>query len=339
MGPDLGRRAFVTRGAAAVGGIFLGASLARGQDKTVMTVRGAVSPDELGPFLPHEHVMSSFGATDAQAAAHDRTIVFEAVAPYLAKVHALGCRTIADCTAAYFGRDPVLLKRLSERTGLNILTNTGYYGAANDRYVPQHAHEESPEQLADRWIREWGEGIGDSGIRPGFIKIGVDKPGLSEIDAKIVRAAAIAHLATGLTIAAHTGANPEAVRHQLAILKEEGVDPSAWIWVHAHDADVEDLLTAADAGGWIELDAIRPERYGAHLMRIEALVKAGHLSRILLSHDGNSYRLSGGASKPYDALFTAFVPMLNTAGFDEESVKTLTERNPARAFTVAVRLR
>jgi phosphotriesterase-related protein len=167
----------------------------------------------------------------------------------------------------------------------------------------------------------------------------VDKGTLSEIDGKIVRAAAVAHRETGLTIAAHTGANPEAVTQQLAILKEEGVDPAAWIWVHAHEAAVEDLLAAADAGAWIELDAIRPGGYGAQLMRVEALVQAGHLSQVLLSHDGNSHRLSGRAPKPYDALFTSFIPILEKAGFDRESAVTLTERNPARAFTVGVRTR
>ena len=52
------------------------------------------------------------------------------------------------------------------------------------------------------------------------------------MDAKLVRAAARAHLATGLTIAVHTGP-AEGAFEQMEILKEEGVDPSAWIWVHA----------------------------------------------------------------------------------------------------------
>ena len=216
---SLGRREFMALGTAVVGGGVRVHSRATAGETAVMTVRGAVSPALLGPFLPHEHVMSSFGATEEQAAAYDRESVYRAVSPYLTKVYGLGCRTIADCTAAYFGRDPILLKQLSEKTGLHLLTNTGYYGAANDRYVPQHAYEESPEQLADRWIGEWRDGIGETEIRPGFLKIGVDKGPLSDIDAKIVRAAAIAHLETGLTVAVHTGGNPEAVNQQLTILK------------------------------------------------------------------------------------------------------------------------
>lgn len=38
----------------------------------VITVNGPVSPDALGAFLPHEHVMSTFGATEEQVATYDR---------------------------------------------------------------------------------------------------------------------------------------------------------------------------------------------------------------------------------------------------------------------------
>ena len=55
-----------------------------------------------------------------------------------------------------------------------MITNTGYYGAAGDKYVPQHAYEETVDQLADRWTGEWEDGIEGTGIRPGFIKGGVD---------------------------------------------------------------------------------------------------------------------------------------------------------------------
>ena len=94
--------------------------------------------------------------------------------PYLKHLKSLGCQTIADCTAAYFGRQPSLLKSLSEESGIHILTNTGYYGAADDRYVPEHAFRETAGQLANRWIKEWEDGIDDTGIRPGFIKLAVD---------------------------------------------------------------------------------------------------------------------------------------------------------------------
>ena len=80
---------------------------------------------------------------------------------------------------------------MSEASGLHILSNTGYYGAAKDKHLPGFAFTESAEQLAARWTREFEQGIDGTSIKPAFMKIGVDEAPLSEVDAKLVRAAAI----------------------------------------------------------------------------------------------------------------------------------------------------
>ncbi len=120
---------------------------------------------------------------------------------------------------------------------MQIITNTGFYGAANDRYVPQVAYQKTPEKIAEIWIDEFKNGIQDTEVKPGFIKTAIDGDGLSSIDAKLVRAAAITHRETGLTIAVHTSGNVEGARKSLQILKEEKVAPEAWIWVHAQNAE------------------------------------------------------------------------------------------------------
>ncbi|MCP5116207.1 MAG: phosphotriesterase, partial [bacterium] len=224
--------------------------------------------------------------------------------------------------------------------GLKIITNTGYYGAAKDRYIPDHARRETADQLAARWVHEWRHGIDGSGIRPGFMKIGVDGGALSEIDAKLVRAAAMAHRDTGLTMAIHTGESADSVRGQLKILREEGVAPSAWIWVHAHKVeDPADLVRVAGEGGWVELDGVSaaPADIARHLELIGALRKAGHWNRVLLSHDGNSFRYGGKPMKPYDGLFTHFIPAMKKAGYDDEQIRQVTVLNPREAFQVARR--
>ena len=57
---------------------------------------------------------------------------------------------------------------------MNIITNTGYYGARKHVFIPAHAYKESAAQLAGRWAREFERGIDGSKIKPGVIKIGVD---------------------------------------------------------------------------------------------------------------------------------------------------------------------
>jgi len=51
--------------------------------------------------------------------------------------------------------------------------------------------------------------------------------------ARLARAAAIAHKATGLTIMSHTGSGPGALSNWNS--EKEGVSPEAFIWTHAHN--------------------------------------------------------------------------------------------------------
>ena len=336
--PRTNRRRFL----GALGVLAVSSTIGRGSNspapQRLVSVTGEVTAGEAGVILPHEHVMSLFGADLTEVPVYDREALLEAVVPYLRRLRRLGCGTLADCTTAYFGRAPELLREISEASGIRILTNTGYYAAANDRYVPPHAYRESEEWIARRWIAEWREGIGETGIRPGFIKTGVDDGPLSAIDGKIVRAAAITHRETGLTIASHTGDNPASAVEQLRILREEGVAAEAWIWVHAQN--VEDprlLLPALEEGAWIELDGISPENAARHFEFLEFLRERGHGGRLLLSHDGNSFRYGGHPAKPYDGLFTAFVPLLRDRGLSEGEIRGLVSDNPFRALAPRLR--
>lgn len=308
-----------------------------------MTVTGPVESGKLGRTLPHEHVMVDFAGVDGVGPErYDRSAVAERIRPYLEDLAAAGGQTLFECTPAFLGRDPVLLRRLSKATGVRIVTNTGYYGARDDQHVPGHAYSDSVDALAARWIHEWTEGIGDTGIRPGFVKIGVDPGSLSDVDEKLVRAACRAHLETGLTIASHTGPAQPAFE-QLAILAEEGVAPGAWIWVHAqNEKDGARHVEAAKRGAWVEFDGYEPEHTDEYLRRLTLMRERGLLHRVLLSHDNGWYSVGepeGGDVQPYTPLFTELVPALRREGFTDEEIHQLVVTNPASAFATGVRTR
>ena len=305
-------------------------------DMQIMTVTGPISPEEVGTFLPHEHIMSCFGMDPAENPQYPVDELLAQVLPYLEKVKDLGLRTLADCTTAYFGRDPLLLRRISEESGIYLITNTGYYGAANGRYIPEHAYTESTEQIATRWTREWQDGIGDTGIRPGFIKTAVGDGPLSEINRKLIRAAILTHLQTGLTIQTHLGNNVAAADEILDMFDAEGADPGAWIWVHAHSmTNPNPLLKAASRGAWISLDGLSLENAKRILQLMKALKITSLFGQALLSHDGDLY--CQGNLRPFDYLFTDFIPMMTRMGYKEEDIHALTVENPAIAFTVTPR--
>ncbi len=305
------------------------------------TVLGPSPASDLGLTLVHEHVLVDFvGADRVRRDRYSAEDVFRTARPFLEEARKAGVRTLVDCTPAFLGRDPLLLRRLSDATGVRILTNTGYYGAANDKYVPAHAWREDADALAARWIAEFRDGIEGTGVRPGFMKIGVDAGPLSEIDRKLIVAAARAHRATGLTIAVHTG-DGEAARGIVKVLGEERVAPSAYVWVHAHnEQDRRIQVELAAAGVWIELDGVGPRSLAAHADAVADLVRRGHLAQLLVSQDAGWYHvgeLGGGSYNGYAFLLEKLVPALRERGLTATQVETLLVTNPARAFAIGVR--
>jgi len=303
---------------------------------TVDTVAGPIAAGALGLTLAHEHVLVDFvGADRVSPARYDRDAAFRTALPHLQRIHALGCRTLVECTPAYLGRDPVLLQRLSRASTLHILTNTGYYGAANDKFLPPQAFTESADQLAARWIREAREGIDATGILPAFMKIGVDAGPLSEVDGTLVRAAARTHHATGLPIYSHTG-NGIAALAQLALLEGERVPLSAFVWVHAqNETDAAVHAQVARRGAWVAFDGVSAQSLDRHLSLVLAMRAARLLDRVLVSHDAGWYHVGepdGGTYRPHDVIFTDLLPALRRHGLTADEIARLMVENPRKAL-------
>jgi len=304
----------------------------------IQTVCGPLPPEELGVTLMHEHILVDFiGADRVSRKRYDPEAVFQAALPPLQQLRELGGQTLVECTPMYLGRDPALLRRLSEASGIHLLTNTGQY---KEPFLPPATFTLSAEDLAQSWIAEAREGMEGTGIRPGVIKVAVnDGAQLIPIQEKIVRAAARTHAATGLPIAAHTGSGP--VEHVLAVLAEEKVAAEAFIWVHAQaESDVARLARIAERGAWIELDGIAPGSVAQHVALVLALLERELGGRVLVSHDAGWYHVGeegGGAFRPFDTLFTAFLPALRQEGVPEEGITQLLVDNPRAVLTPRVR--
>ena len=132
MNVPISRRKFVK----ATGAAFL-LYLKNNASLSVMTVDGRIPAIAMGTTLIHEHFLVDFiGADKYDPTRWNRDEVIKKVLPYLLQAKKYGTRTILDCTPAYLGRDVLLLKRLADESGLQILTNTGYYGAVENKYLP-----------------------------------------------------------------------------------------------------------------------------------------------------------------------------------------------------------
>lgn len=318
--------------------LFFTATNLHGQK--LMTVTGPVQAEEIEKTLIHEHILVDWiGADSTGYHRWNRDSVITSVLPHLKAIKKRGFKTFIDCSPEYLGRDPYLLKELAKKTGMHIVTNTGYYGAVNNKFMPSHAWDESAKKIANRWIDEFKNGINGSQVRPGFIKIAVaPEDTLSKLHRKLVTAAAITHKATGLTIVSHTGANGPAFA-QLRLLKKLEVSPAAFVWTHAQNGTRQGYLKAAEMGAYISLDGIssKPENIKKYISLLKFAKKNDILSHILISHDAGWYSAGepgGGDFRGYTAIHDHLLPDLKKAGFSQKEIRQVLIINPQQAYTL-----
>ena len=333
--------------------IFLGLALtgllscSPESEPIIMTVLGPIPASAMGITLSHEHILVDFiGADSTGYHRWEKQEVVNKVSPYLEEIQKYQVSTLMECTPAYLGRDPLLLKTLSKNTGMHLVTNTGYYGAHDNLFIPAKFYELTAEELSSIWVDEFENGIEGSGVKPGFIKIAVNgDDSLSKEHFKIITAAALTHQQTGLVIASHTGPDNPAFE-QISVLQSHGLNPSCFIWVHAQLGSLEGNIRAAKMGTWISLDNLNlDQQQGSkydvawYADRIQDLKEAGFLNRVLISHDAGWYKPgeeNGGSFRGFTGIFTALIPALRELGFSQEDINLLLEINPRNAFSIRI---
>lgn len=193
-----------------------------------VTVKGFISPEELGITLSHEHLLidatclwkspneaSERQLVEAPVAMENLWMLrknrfaskdnlklddMEVAVSELELFKRSGGSSLVDVTVAGIGRDPLALRKISEETGVNILCGTGWYVAASH---PPYVKRNDIDELCEIMVRELTEGIGETGIRAGVIgEIGCDVP-LHPDEEKVLRAAAGAQKETGAPLTIH----------------------------------------------------------------------------------------------------------------------------------------
>jgi len=307
----------------------------------LQTIKGPISTDSLGFMLPHEHLFvdlrgpfaPDYGEADPQA-------VGQLVKPYLDAAQAAGVTAFVDCAPVGVGRNITVLKHIADLTPIHIVAPTGVY---KEGFIPTAWLDLSAETLAEFWIRDLTEGIDGTGIKAGFIKVALVDDGPTAIEARNLRAAAIASQKTGAIIGSHT-IGGRAAREEMNILEAAGQNLNRFIWIHAQtESDMNVHIEAARRGAWVEFDAIGA-KYADQQHMLEStlhLLEAGYGEQVLLSHDAGWYEVGspGGVPKVdgyrgYTALIEAFIPALRARGVTDADIHMLTVINPARAFGI-----
>lgn len=308
----------------------------------VMTVLGPVDPGELGFTLPHEHTQCALWHIEARWDYWELTADEPVILEELRRFRELGGTCLADLTLPGIGRDPLWLRRIAERSGLHIVMGGGWYRTA---YYPREVliDRRSVDSLADELVHDATEGVGETGVRIGILgEIGTDKPWVSALEERVFRAVARAARRTGLAVSTHAVMS-DVGRAQLAILEEEGLDPSRVVIGHADSYPVLDhYLALIERGASIEFDflgmSFTPmERHGeGRIVELLCrLLERGHADRILLSQDVcHNEQLTHYEGNGYVYLAETFLPRLREAGVSEAEIEQLTVANPRRMLTI-----
>lgn len=299
----------------------------------LITTQGTLRSDDLGVILPHEHVFVDLGPIEEENWRDAKPAdVIELMGPEAEAAMSAGVTCLVECTPTGVGRRADIDVAVSEATGLPLVLPTGIY---REPHIPDWARDASETEIREWMVEELTDGIENTGVRAAWIKLASSDDGVTEMEEKILRAAAAAGAETGALIGSHTTSGRIA-HDQLDVVEEVGYDPSRFVWIHTQAEDDPSLHQAvAERGAWIEYDAIGGEKSDAYYLdRIESALDAGLGDHVLLSMDRGWYDPSepgGGEPDPYTHLPETFLPKLSDV-VGEDETRRLTHLNPFQAF-------
>jgi phosphotriesterase-related protein len=260
-----------------------------------------------------------------------------------------GIRTAGDVRA---------FARISGATGVHIVACTGLY--AEDSW-PDRFRGLTTNQYVDYLRGEITEGIGDSGILPGQIKVAYE--GRSADADAYLRAACLVSRETGISLQVHVGLliDNAALRVQfLPLLYDCDPVPEKTVICHVENwlgmlktaelvrdptsvpVDLTLHREVLDRGYNVCFTCIgaewdqegmglahRPDWF--YMAGIRALVEAGYAGQITMGHDVfTRLNTRRGGGEGYTRIPRYIVPTLLAAGVGEADVRQMTVENPAR---------
>jgi phosphotriesterase-related protein len=344
--------------------------------KVVRTVTGDVDPADLGTTLTHEHLLYAYPGADLDHRTEfNLGDVIESVATVLrAGLDEHGISALVEMTPAEVYRHPPLMKAVSEASGVHVVAVTGFFPQSMG--LPYYWRRQTVGELADFFVRDLTEGMMFNGcqtrIRAGAVKIATGGEGISiqpsdpgpdglritEIEQRVVRAAARAQRTLGCLVNTHTDPTDYAVTNpgieQLDLLEDEGADPKKVVVGHAFvkNTGIHQLVEICERGATVNVDHVgipwkhaSADELDAKLAdQVARLVELGHGDRITISYDRWFFNPRAEVTEldpefpnsrvPWGYLFDEFLPRLSKLGVDDDAIRRILIDNPKRLLAL-----
>jgi len=260
----------------------------------VMTVRGPVHPDLVGPTMMHEHLFidarERWSAQDsdvpgagelpfearhvglarwsshvlrdnlALVADHDYETVRGEVAAFRA---AAGPRAVlVELTTTGIHPDPTHLRRLADELDVHIVSGAGFYVCSTH---PSWVEDATVDELTAFISAEVTTGRGGTDVRAGIIgEIGTSEE-LRPCEERVLTAAAVVSATSGLALNIHCHPGSRATTHRiLDVVADAGADLTRCYLSHLDEIeDLGYLLSVAERGCVVGIDSFGQEGYFA----------------------------------------------------------------------------
>ncbi|MCD7032703.1 phosphotriesterase-related protein [Metabacillus sp. GX 13764] len=322
--------------------------------RTIQTVTGPIEREEMGKTLIHEHFVFGYPGFqgDVTLGAFNGKEAFDAGVTAALQMMSCGVQTVVDPTPNECGRNPELLREISDATGLQIICGTGFYyegEGATPYFKFRQQLGTAEDEILEMFLKELKDGIAGTGIKPAIIKTASSKGEITPYEEMFFKMAAKAQRQTGAVIMTHTQEGtmgPE----QAKLLIENGADPKKIVIGHmCGNTDPYYHKRVLETGAWIAFDRfglqgmVGAPNDSERITTLAALLEEGYADQIMLSHDtvnfwmGRPLKLPPPLEKIMENwhpshLFEAILPALREQGVSHEVIDRMLVENPARLF-------
>jgi len=315
----------------------------------INTVKGSIESAQLGTTLMHEHVFiltPEIAQNFPKDWGDEEQRITEAITR-MNELKSRGVDSIVDLTVIGLGRYIPRIKRVAEKTGINIIAATGVY-TYND--VPMYFHFRGPgtvlggpELMIEMFVRDIEEGIADTGVKAAILKCATDQQGVTPGVERVLRAVAKAHRKTGVPISTHTHAHSQRGLDQQQIFEQEGVDLSRVIIGHSGDTtDLDYLETVISKGSYIGMDRFGIDTilsFEDRVSTVARMCERGHAGKMVLSHDAACFSdwlpeavYTMMPNWHYLHIHNDVIPALKQRGVTDDQISTMLVDNPRKIF-------
>ncbi|MGF7049617.1 phosphotriesterase-related protein [Paenibacillus sp. DS2015] len=309
--------------------------------KYIQSTSGKIPVSDISYAHSHEHLYTY--ATPTIAAEKPEMVLdsVDEIGEDIRLFKAAGGNMIVDMTTVDYGRDVAKLNEIAVKYGIYIIAAAGFNkGSFNRSLLENQKIVDVTAQLLD----ELYNGVEETGILPGVLKIGTSLNVITPWEEIGLRAVAQASKESGVPVSTHTQEGTMA-EEQLDLFLEEGLPAQNIVLCHLdQNPDLELHKRLVERGAFLSYDSIPKPQYKTEQRSIEfisELAKAGLHTQIVVGGDFSrkGYYKGYGGTIGLDYILKVFIPKLRTflehKGQDAQGIiDDIMRENPKRAFAL-----